>query len=105
MARKKGSSTTVEVTHEILEPYYLSVDSENFSVHKRIPSGHKLAAKGHFSTLPGALRNIAKLKAIDLSLEQEGGVDLAAFIALYYDSHKVLADALQELTQMVDAFK
>ena len=57
---KAVKNKSVVITDPLIEPFYIKFDSDQYSLHKRIPSGHEMQAMGYYTTLGGALRNIAK---------------------------------------------
>lgn len=56
--KKKRQSSTITITHESFGDYYIKADESQFAVHKHIPSGHLMQAKGYYTTLGGAVNFI-----------------------------------------------
>lgn len=92
---KKG----VIIKDKIIHPYYLSVDENQFSVYKEIPSGHQTQAKGYFSSLDRALNSIIHSKTLN-ECKNEEIIQLQTYIDTYMRVSKSIKDAFKHIKVM-----
>jgi len=95
---KKRERSTVTIVHESMEPYYIIADDMQFQVLKRIPSGHRMPARGYFTTLNGALSKIRHWKVQDNLMQEKEEWDLEEYVEAYATASNTIVESLEKIS-------